>query len=129
MAVLVDGVLLGILYFIIRSVTGTQLESDPIQWLTADAHTGSNLLLLGLTVVYIWLFLSRNKGQTPGKKMLGVRVVKADGSQLGDNDALMRAVVSMVGGVVFLLSYLWAFIDDRNQTWHDKAAGTLVVKA
>ena len=35
----------------------------------------------------------------------------------------------MVGGAVFLLGFIWALFDRRNQTWHDKAVGSLVVDA
>ncbi len=114
-ATFIDGIILGIVFGAIATLTGSGLEGNPLQ--------------LALTIAYYWYFLARSNGQTPGKKVLKVRVVKVDGSQLNDTDALVRAVVSLVSGGVFLLGYLWAFIDKDNQTWHDKAAGTFVVDA
>jgi uncharacterized RDD family membrane protein YckC len=35
--------------------------------------------------------------------------------------------VSIVSAIVFLLGYLWMLWDPEKQTWHDKAAGSVVV--
>jgi len=40
----------------------------------------------------------------------------------------VRYLVRLISAVFFLLGFLWAFSDRLNQTWHDKAAGTLVVR-
>ncbi len=113
-ALFIDGLVLGIVSLIIGAVSGGGLEtSGTFQFL--------------LTIVYTWYFLTRKEGQTPGKKIMKVRVVKLDGSPLSDGDAILRTLVSMVSGAVILLGYLWAFADSRNQTWHDKVVGTLVV--
>ena len=115
-ALLIDVVILGIISLVIGAVSAGGLEtSGTFQFL--------------LTIVYTWYFLTRNEGQTPGKRMMKVRVVRQDGSPPGDGDAVLRALIAMVSGAVFLLGYLWAFVDSRNQTWHDKAAGTLVIVA
>lgn len=112
-ALLIDGIILTIVFGAIAAATGSGTEGNPLQ--------------LALTIAYYWYFLARSNGQTPGKKLMKVRVVKVDGSQLNDTDALVRAVVSLISGAVFLLGYLWAFIDKDNQTWHDKAADTFVI--
>ena len=113
-ALFIDWLVLGIVSLIIGAVSEGGLEtSGTFQFL--------------LTIVYTWYFLTRKEGQTPGKKLMKVRVVKLDGSPLSDGDAILRTLVSMVSGAVILLGYLWAFADSRNQTWHDKVVGTLVV--
>ena len=113
-ALFIDGLVLGIVSLIIGAVSGGGLEtSGTFQFL--------------LTIVYTWYFLTRNEGQTPGKKLMNVRVIKLDGSPLSDGDAIVRVLVSFVSGAIVLLGYLWAFADGKNQTWHDKAAGTLVI--
>ena len=89
---------------------------------------GNSLQML-LTLVYGWYFLTRHDGQTPGKKLMDIRVIKEDGSPIGDGDAIIRVLVSWISGAVFLIGFIWALFDQRNQTWHDKAVGTLVVNA
>ena len=95
------------------------------------AGTGgvSNSLQMLLTLVYGWYFLTRHDGQTPGKKIMNIRVIKEDGSPIGDGDAIIRVLVSWISGGVFLIGFIWALFDQRNQTWHDKAVGSLVVNA
>ena len=59
----------------------------------------------------------------------GVRVVDADtGAIIGIPRAIVRNLVRIVSGLVFGLGYLWMLWDPRKQTWHDKAANTVVVR-
>lgn len=82
-----------------------------------------------LAVIYNWFFWTRYDGQTPGKRLMNLRVVKANGSPLRDVDALIRALGYTVSGFFFGLGYLWALFDPQGRTWHDLLAGTLVVRA
>jgi len=80
-------------------------------------------------VGYQWVFLTRNNGQTPGKMFMGIRVVKADGTQISEIDVLMRYIGYLINSAVIGLGWLWAFIDPQKQGWHDKLARTYVVMA
>ena len=84
---------------------------------------------LALPVVYHWYFWTRRAGQTPGKSAVGVRVIKADGSEISDTDAFIRAIGYHVSTLLCGLGFIWAIFDRNNQTWHDKLAGTYVVSA
>jgi uncharacterized RDD family membrane protein YckC len=67
-------------------------------------------------------------GQTPGDAALSIRVVgKDDGAPIGYGRAFVRCLVSIVSYLVFLLGYLWMLWDSEKQTWHDKAANSVVV--
>ncbi len=114
-ALVVDAVLQGILAGLIFLGLGMRGVGEALQML--------------LTLVYGWYFLTRHDGQTPGKRLMDIRVIKEDGSSIGDGDAIVRVLVTWIGGAVFLIGFIWALFDQRNQTWHDKAAGTLVVNA
>ncbi len=83
---------------------------------------------LAVPIGYNWYFWTRRNGQTPGKFALGIRVVKVDGSQIGDVDAVIRAIGYQISSLVFGLGYIWAIFDKNNQTWHDKLARTYVVR-
>lgn len=88
-----------------------------------------NFILLAVPVAYHWYFWTRRDGQTPGKFALGIRVIKSDGGQLGDVDAVIRAIGYHVSAMVFGLGYIWTLFDKKNQTWHDKMARTYVIRA
>jgi uncharacterized RDD family membrane protein YckC len=67
-------------------------------------------------------------GQTWGKRLLGIRVVSIDGSPLTLGKGILRWLGYFVSGLPLDLGYLWAIWDKDKQTWHDKIAGTIVVK-
>lgn len=94
---------------------------------------GSVLAIAGL-VAWIWLtilYVSRN-GQSIAKKMLGIKVVRKDGSpaSLGRIFLLRNVVNSLLGLIPLyaLIDILLIFGNDR-QCIHDKLADTIVVKA
>jgi uncharacterized RDD family membrane protein YckC len=78
---------------------------------------------------YQWFFLTRNNGQTPGKMLLKIRVIKSDGTEITEIDAVMRYLGYIINSPVLMLGWLWAFWDPNQQGWHDKLARTYVVRA
>jgi uncharacterized RDD family membrane protein YckC len=92
-------------------------------------HAGGEALGLLITIAYFTYFHG-SSGQTPGDAALSVRVVDfrdGTGRPIGYGRAFIRWLVSLVSGLVFLLGYLWMIWDPEKQTWHDKAAGSVVV--
>lgn len=76
-----------------------------------------------------WIYLVRNDGQTLGKRILGIRVVRGDGGRPGYREVLLRHLVGyplnlLCGG----LGFLWMLWDSKQQGWHDKLAGTVVIR-
>jgi uncharacterized RDD family membrane protein YckC len=53
-------------------------------------------------------------GQTPGKRLMGVRVVRADGERLRFGNALRRELAHVISGILFL-SYLWILFNNRRR--------------
>jgi uncharacterized RDD family membrane protein YckC len=64
-------------------------------------------------------------GQTPGKRVLGVRVMRTDGKRLTLGKAVLRRIGYWVSAI-FFLGFLWILVDNRRQAFHDKLAGTIV---
>jgi uncharacterized RDD family membrane protein YckC len=93
----------------------------------AASGTGLSLSFL-ITPVYFWYCLTRNDGQTPGKRLMKIRVIKMNGTPIKDSDAVIRYVGYVVNNF-FFIGWAWAFFDDNRQGWHDKIAATYVVKA
>lgn len=75
---------------------------------------------------YYTLFWTLN-GQTPGKLLLGVRVVTLEGGQLSFKRSLVRFVGYILSALPLYAGFVWIVIDNRRQGWHDKLAGTFVV--
>ena len=71
-----------------------------------------------------------------GMRIVGIRIVRADnGERPGYGRAFGRVLtrvflgaVPVLGGLVQLFDHLWMIWDADRQTWHDKAAGTYVIK-
>ncbi len=96
------------------------------------------LFFLTLIVGYlIWEFVfTLGRGQTPGKQLVGIRVLRTDGRPSGWGWTFLREWVVEFGVFSVLLSYLffpaildllWAFWDKDRQTLHDKIVKTYVV--
>jgi uncharacterized RDD family membrane protein YckC len=82
---------------------------------------GIYLLVSTVYDIGFWLL----SGQTPGKRVLGVRVMRADGTRLKLGNALVREVGYWVSAISFL-GFIWILFDNRRQGFHDKLAGTIV---
>lgn len=67
-------------------------------------------------------------GRTPGKMLLGLRVIQASGEPMTPGVAFLRWVGYLISGLLFCLGFLWVAIDRRKQGWHDKIAATVVIR-
>lgn len=96
------------------------------------AQGGAGLLTLlifgGFIAYVVWCFMLFGAGQTPGKFLMKLRVVKADGSTPGFFLMLVREWVGKyLSGFVFGLGWFFILFDKANQGWHDKLVATYVI--
>lgn len=78
-----------------------------------------------LVVIVFWL----TRQATPGKMVFGARVVDArTGGTLGVGQSIGRYLGYFVSTVPLGLGLLWVAFDARKQGWHDKLAGTVVIR-
>ena len=80
----------------------------------------------------------RHNGQTWGKQMIGIRVVRDNGQRVSFGLAALREIVvkgllvSIVSSIIplipWLLDYLWPLWDDENRALHDMVVSTHVVR-
>lgn len=68
------------------------------------------------------------KGATVGGIICQLRVARLDGAPLGAAEALVRGLGSIFSIAVLGIGCLWVLRDPERQAWHDKMAGTCVVK-
>ena len=101
-----------------------------------------DVLLLGISGAILgiddgWLFLLiivyhvgfwAWKGTTIGGIVCHLRVVRPDGKPVGFTEALVRGLSAIFSVAVAGLGWFWMLWDAERQTWHDKIAGTVVVR-
>lgn len=68
------------------------------------------------------------KGTTIGGIILGLRIVRTDGSRMTIPVAVVRLLGSFFSAAVVGLGFFWAGWTASCQSWHDKIAGTVVVR-
>jgi len=69
------------------------------------------------------------KGSTIGGIICGLQVVRVDGRPIDWPTAIVRALGCFLSLAVVGLGFIWIAIDHDHQGWHDKIAGTAVVRA
>ena len=84
-----------------------------------------NLVLPAAAIIIFWL----TKQATPGKMVFGAKVVDAEtGAPLSTGQAIGRYLGYYVAMLPFFLGFFWIGLDPRKQGWHDKLAGTVVIR-
>jgi uncharacterized RDD family membrane protein YckC len=86
-------------------------------------HRGFLLLLAGYAAL-MW----KLKGSTIGGFICRLQVVRLDGRTIDWPTAVARALGCFLSLVVAGLGFLWIVFDADRQSWHDKIAGTVVVR-
>lgn len=83
---------------------------------------------LGWWTMYFAILMPQMKGQTPGKRALGIRVLRLDGGPITWWHAFERAGGYAAGFATGLLGFAQICWDPNRQAIHDKIAGTVVVR-
>jgi|DewCreStandDraft_1066081.scaffolds.fasta_scaffold00301_67 uncharacterized RDD family membrane protein YckC len=89
---------------------------------------GSVYFLMFIFASTYFVFLHGYGGKTIGKMIMGIRTIKDNGEPTDINSSFIRWVGYFISTVFLFAGFLWAIFDPMYQTWHDKLAGTCVVK-
>src|SRR6476646_8290055 len=87
-------------------------------------HDGWFPLMLLAYHIAFWAW----RGTTLGGIIVGLRVVRVQGTDLRFADALVRGLTAVFSIAALGIGCFWMLYDPEKQMWHDKIAGTLVVK-
>ena len=88
----------------------------------------STLLSLVGIAYFVYLgYLDGVTGQTPGKAIMGIRLVNQQGEVIGSGAGIGRKFVHIVDSIVCLLGWLLPLVDSKRQTIADKIMSTFVV--
>jgi uncharacterized RDD family membrane protein YckC len=103
----------------------------PTALFAAASQEAALVFALVFPIAYFILTLTLfRRGLTHGKLLLGLQVVdQRAGGVPGFGKMFLREIVGRILSGLFLgLGYFWAVFDKNAQSWHDKLAGTVVIK-
>ncbi|MFP4322150.1 MAG: RDD family protein [Anaerolineales bacterium] len=109
-ALIIDSILLGIVSGILGAILGQEI---------------GGFIGIVVGILYQVIFLTQNNGQTPGKMLLGLRVVMNDGSKVTALAAALRYIGYFVNTILLFTGWIFGAITGRG--FHDYIAGTKVV--
>ena len=140
-SILIKSVLIVVALALILRVALSGLDSvfEVPDWPIMGMAIAVAVIGTGMGYIAWWLF-ALGRGQTPGKQIVGIRVIKDNGEPSGWGYTFLREFVVkflLIGfltqvtfGIAWLVDYLWPLWDraEKMQTLHDKMLGTIVVR-
>ena len=119
---LIVSVVVGLILFSIFGSSYVQLST---QGQTMWADVLFQVVLPAVAAILFWRF----RGATPGKMVFSARIVDADTLAPASTGKLIGRYFAYIASIIPLfLGFLWIAFDKRKQGWHDKIAGTVVVR-
>ena len=133
LAILVDIALGGLVLFIVYALTILLAHNVADDWLTRLSSNALKTLLIVLIFGFQWCYFNLFEwiwnGQTPGKRLLHLRVIKVDGSPVSGIDVLLSNLSRPIDtlGPMGLIGLLMIFVSRKAQRLGDLMARTLVI--
>ena len=127
LATIVDGLVLAVIFWLFSALFGTtSAEGGEV---SASVSGFASLVMFVLAFAY-YIVLEGYLGQTLGKMLLGIKVVREDTSEVpGLKAAAIRTVLRIVDGFFFyIVAFIAVLASQKNQRLGDMAANTLVVR-
>ena len=128
LATIVDGLIFGGLYAVMVLLFGSISSVGSADW--NGSMPALPTLLYGVIIVLYYILLEGYLGQTVGKMLLGIKVVREDNGEVpGLGGATIRTLLRIVDGISsYLVAFITVLISGKNQRLGDMAAHTLVVR-
>jgi len=110
------------------------MRSAALQGAAADTMTLLRFLLtpymIASTVIesFYFTYCHAVTGQTIGKWICGLKVVSVDGAVIGFRRAFIRWLGYLISRFFLYAGFLWIAFSREKQGWHDKMAGSYVIK-
>ena len=124
--VLLQVVVLIVLTLILNAFDGTAWADQLSAWIVAIFGLVAALFYWGYYIFFEMLW----NGQSPGKRWVGLRVIRADGTPITLSESLIRNLVRIIDFLpaAYGVGVVTMFIDKQSRRLGDLAAGTLVVQ-
>jgi uncharacterized RDD family membrane protein YckC len=128
LATIVDGLIFGGLYTVMVILFGSVATVGSANW--NGSMPALPTAIYGLIIVLYYILLEGYLGQTVGKMLLGIKVVREDNGEVpGLAGATIRTLLRIVDGISsYLVAFITVLISGKNQRFGDMAAHTLVVR-
>jgi len=128
-AIMVDGLLIGVvnqlISFCILMVGGIIFGSSDGGAIAVSLF--NFLVMVSFTAIYYAWFHASVGGATPGKLLVGIKVVRPDGEKISFLRGIGRHFATWLSGIILCLGYIMAAFTDNKQALHDMLADTWVV--
>ena len=85
--------------------------------------------LTGIVLFFSYFLYFNVAGQTPGKKMLGLKIVSQTGEPPRLSQAITRTFGLFISCILFFLGFLFILFNNKKRALHDLLAGTYVLRA
>lgn len=131
-AYVIDGLIVGVIGAIIGGIVGAVLGG---MLAAGRAGTGAavavqvvvQLLSLGLGAAYYAGFHASSAQATPGKQLIGIKVVRGDGEQITLARGIGRYFATILSSLILCIGWIMAGFTERKQALHDMVCDTVVV--
>jgi uncharacterized RDD family membrane protein YckC len=122
-----DAAVINVVAWFVAAVValGLSLLAIPHQVAVILAAIGAAIALLW-SICYFAFFWSAS-GQTPGNRLMRIRVLDANGKPLRLRRALLRVLLLPLSAIPLCAGFLLVLVDDRRRALHDRLVRTVVV--
>ena len=122
-SLLIDNIVIGIIFGVVGAVLGGgTTERGMVPWFWGFFYF----------IFYIgyYTYLEGSRGQTIGKMITKIKVVREDGKPIDMNQAFTRNILRIIDGFIgYLIGAILIWRSDKKQRLGDRVAKTIVVKA
>jgi uncharacterized RDD family membrane protein YckC len=118
LATIIDSIILMIPLGIIIGIVA---NADPI--MAYRINQLSNIFII-ILVIFLWL---KWGGRTPGKKIMGIKILKKDYTELDFKAAILRYIGYFFSTILFCIGYIMVGVREDKKGLHDLIGGTVVV--
>ena len=135
-AFIIDLAILSITQLVGSALIGSLLKFFRLAGLAADIKTylenstvnlASGAVLTSLLVIVYFTFFWTLVGFTPGKAIMGLKIVEKDGTKISFGRSIVRFLSYWISLIPLGLGFFWVLWDPKRKGWHDKIAGTQVL--
>ena len=124
-AVAVDLLILGAMSGTVAYFAARVAQVPPVGLISGVSYMLA--FLVGIGLLYATCFTGTT-GQTPGKMLVGLRVVDTRGNPPGAGRALLRSILALLGLAFLGLGAVPIFLDPARRAAHDRLVGTRVIR-
>ena len=124
-ASLIDTILIMVLTFPIATAIYGEAYWDSESLVAGLWDVVLSYILPAIAVIVFWVY----KAATPGKMITNLVIVDAEtGGKPSTGQFIGRYFAYYLSAIPLMLGFIWVAFDKRKQGWHDKLAGTVVIR-